>query len=55
MKTSNQGYIEIQTPHSMFPVKVIPTYKTDGDKAEGIIITPGVGVARVWFTKEDIC
>lgn len=35
-------------------IRVVPTGKVQGDKAEGICITPGASIEKVWFTREEI-
>ena len=48
------SYVFVKNPFTDLDMAVVPTGKTDGLKAEGIVITPNSGLDRIWFTKEDL-
>lgn len=51
-------YVDIKTlpEGQLLPVvrRVVPTGKVQGNKAEGLCITPGANCTTVWFSLEDI-
>lgn len=57
MKTSNQGYITIKHPKKWFEtIDVVPLRRSEenNNKLVGAVLTPGAGISRVEFSRNDI-
>lgn len=57
MKTANEQYVQIRHPHRTgHTLDVVPIRKseTNRNKMVGAVLTPGAGISRVEFTKDDL-